>query len=164
MLADTLYAMSEAKPDERLTAEMIDQAAAVAGITILPENKQALLSKLNEQRQAYDAIRKLQVPNQIPPAFRFDPVTALRFGPATESAPDRARGAVSDVGQGSEVEVPNDLEKLAYATIRDTIGGPGTPVSLTFLGRLYDDSTLLAFAAAYQQKTGFQNARPPGFE
>jgi Asp-tRNA(Asn)/Glu-tRNA(Gln) amidotransferase A subunit family amidase len=46
----------------------------------------------------------------------------------------------------------------------DTIGGPGTPVSLTFLGRLYDDSTLLAFAAAYQQKTGFQNAHPPGFE
>ncbi len=45
----------------------------------------------------------------------------------------------------------------------DSIGGPGTPVSLTFLGRLYDDSTLLAFAAAYQRATDFLHLHPPGF-
>jgi Asp-tRNA(Asn)/Glu-tRNA(Gln) amidotransferase A subunit family amidase len=46
----------------------------------------------------------------------------------------------------------------------DSIGGPGTPVSLTFLGRLYHDSALLAFAAAYQQTTDFHHYHPPGFE
>jgi Asp-tRNA(Asn)/Glu-tRNA(Gln) amidotransferase A subunit family amidase len=46
----------------------------------------------------------------------------------------------------------------------DSIGGPGTPVSLTFLGRLYHDSALLAFAWAYQQATGFHHLHPPGFE
>jgi len=45
----------------------------------------------------------------------------------------------------------------------DSIGGPGTPVSLTLLGRLYQDATLLAFASAYQQATGFHDLRPPGF-
>jgi Asp-tRNA(Asn)/Glu-tRNA(Gln) amidotransferase A subunit family amidase len=45
----------------------------------------------------------------------------------------------------------------------DSIGGPGTPVSLTFLGRLYQDATLLAFASAYQQATSFHHLRPPGF-
>jgi Asp-tRNA(Asn)/Glu-tRNA(Gln) amidotransferase A subunit family amidase len=46
----------------------------------------------------------------------------------------------------------------------DSIGGPGTPVSLTFLGALYHDSALLAFASAYQQATGFHRFYPPGFE
>ena len=45
----------------------------------------------------------------------------------------------------------------------DSIGGPGTPVSLTFLGRLYNDSALLAFAAAYQRATDFLHLHPPGF-
>ncbi len=45
----------------------------------------------------------------------------------------------------------------------DNVGGPGTPVSLTFLGRLYDDARLIAFANLYQQKTGFHLAHPPNF-
>lgn len=45
----------------------------------------------------------------------------------------------------------------------DSIGGPGTPVSLTFLGGLYSDATLLAFASAYQRATGFHNLGPPRF-
>jgi Asp-tRNA(Asn)/Glu-tRNA(Gln) amidotransferase A subunit family amidase len=39
-------------------------------------------------------------------------------------------------------------------------GGPGTPVSLTFLGGLYTDARLAAFARAYQQKTGFHLQHP----
>ncbi|MGB9289842.1 MAG: amidase [Terracidiphilus sp.] len=42
----------------------------------------------------------------------------------------------------------------------DNIGGPGTPVSITFLGGLYQDAKLAAFAAAYQQATGFQKLHP----
>ena len=42
------------------------------------------------------------------------------------------------------------------------IGGPGTPVSLTFLGDLYGEAKLLAFARAYQEATGFHRAHPEG--
>jgi Asp-tRNA(Asn)/Glu-tRNA(Gln) amidotransferase A subunit family amidase len=45
----------------------------------------------------------------------------------------------------------------------DRIGGPGTPVSLTFIGGLYNDSALLAFASAYQRETGFHHLHPAGF-
>jgi Asp-tRNA(Asn)/Glu-tRNA(Gln) amidotransferase A subunit family amidase len=39
-------------------------------------------------------------------------------------------------------------------------GGPGTPVSLTFLAPLYQDAKAVALAHAYQQKTGFQLLHP----
>jgi Asp-tRNA(Asn)/Glu-tRNA(Gln) amidotransferase A subunit family amidase len=39
-------------------------------------------------------------------------------------------------------------------------GGPGTPVSLTFLGSLYGDAKLLALARAYQDATGFHLKHP----
>jgi Asp-tRNA(Asn)/Glu-tRNA(Gln) amidotransferase A subunit family amidase len=42
----------------------------------------------------------------------------------------------------------------------DNIGGPGTPVSLTFLGNLYREAELLAFARAYQEATGFHRKYP----
>jgi Asp-tRNA(Asn)/Glu-tRNA(Gln) amidotransferase A subunit family amidase len=42
----------------------------------------------------------------------------------------------------------------------DNIGGPGTPVSLTFLGNLYREAELLAFARAYQESTGFHRKHP----
>jgi Asp-tRNA(Asn)/Glu-tRNA(Gln) amidotransferase A subunit family amidase len=42
----------------------------------------------------------------------------------------------------------------------DDIGGPGTPVSLTFLGGLYRDAQVAAFAHAYQEATGFEKLHP----
>ncbi len=42
----------------------------------------------------------------------------------------------------------------------DQIGGPGTPVSLTFLAGHYQDAKLCAFARAYQQATGFEKLHP----
>jgi Asp-tRNA(Asn)/Glu-tRNA(Gln) amidotransferase A subunit family amidase len=42
----------------------------------------------------------------------------------------------------------------------DNIGGPGTPVSLTFLAGHYQDAKLAAFARAYQDATGFHKLHP----
>ena len=42
----------------------------------------------------------------------------------------------------------------------DNIGGPGTPVSITFLGALYQDAKLAAFSHAYQEATGFLKLHP----
>jgi len=42
----------------------------------------------------------------------------------------------------------------------DDIGGPGTPVSLTFLAGHYQDAKLATFGWAYQQATGFHKLHP----
>mgnify|MGYP001454422021 CR=1 FL=1 len=49
----------------------------------------------------------------------------------------------------------------ANAEIEDNVGGPGTPVSLTFIGRLYGEAKLLALARAYQEATDFHLKQPP---
>ncbi len=63
--------------------------------------------------------------------------------------------------------VPNGLRGKDAPPVQDTaegargnVGGPGTPVSITFLGRLYDDARLCAFAKLYQEKTGFHLRHP----
>lgn len=42
----------------------------------------------------------------------------------------------------------------------ENVGGPGTVVSLTFLGNLYGEAKLLALARAYQEATGFHRLHP----
>jgi Asp-tRNA(Asn)/Glu-tRNA(Gln) amidotransferase A subunit family amidase len=42
----------------------------------------------------------------------------------------------------------------------DNVGGPGTPVSISFLGALYSDARLAALARAYQEETGIHLLRP----
>jgi Asp-tRNA(Asn)/Glu-tRNA(Gln) amidotransferase A subunit family amidase len=42
----------------------------------------------------------------------------------------------------------------------DNMGGPGTPVSITFLSGHYQDAKLCTFARAYQEATGFHKQHP----
>ena len=63
------------------------------------------------------------------------------------------------------VIVPNGLrgDDAPKPQVRDgelQPGGPGTPVSLTFLGQLYGEAKLLAVAKAYQEATGFHLKHP----
>lgn len=117
--AGAFYALAAAKRDEKVTGDMIDEAAALAGIAIPPEKRQAMLSKLNEQRQAYNAIRQLHLPNEVPPAFRFDPVIPGTTAPPAESEPIRTPLAFSDPPAVADGEIPKDLEKLAFANVRE---------------------------------------------
>jgi len=117
--AGALYALAATKREEKINGDMIDQAAALAGITIPPEKREAMLSKLNEQRQAYDAIRQLHLPNDVPPAFRFDPLVPGKTPPPSEPEPVRTSAALSDPPAIADSEIPKDLEKLAFATVRE---------------------------------------------
>jgi Asp-tRNA(Asn)/Glu-tRNA(Gln) amidotransferase A subunit family amidase len=102
---------NEQKPAEpeypKITAEMIDQAAALAGVTIPAADKAAMLEGLNEDRHGYDEIRKLDIPNSVAPAFVFDPlppgatVNSQREKPVYSKAP-------------ATLTAPANLEDLAF--------------------------------------------------
>jgi len=62
--------------------------------------------------------------------------------------------------------LPNGLrgDDAPKARVRENgevdAGGPGTPLSLTFLGQLYGEAKMLALAKAYQDATGFHMQHP----
>ena len=62
--------------------------------------------------------------------------------------------------------LPNGLrgDDAPKARVRDNgeveNGGPGTPLSLTFLGQLYGEAKMLALAKAYQDATDFHQKHP----
>src|ERR1700750_1111284 len=58
----------------KITPEMIDAAAVIAGISLTDEQKKVMLEGLEQLRKSYTAIRDLKVPNGVAPAFVFAPV------------------------------------------------------------------------------------------
>ena len=65
-----------AKPAElpKITPEMIDQAAVLAGVgPFTAEQKKMMLDGLIDQSGGYEQIRELNLPNSVPPAFVFHP-------------------------------------------------------------------------------------------
>src|SRR5512142_2755956 len=67
-------AASEEKKPKKVTREMIDGAAAIAGITVADEYKDMMLRDLNDQVSSYEAIRKLELKNSEQLALSFDPL------------------------------------------------------------------------------------------
>src|SRR6185312_15834046 len=91
-----------------ITQEMIDQAAALAGVTITPEQAKMMLGGLNEQRRAYAEIRKLHLPNSVAPAFVFDPLP-----PGATINTERHSAVYSH----SVATMPRDLEEVAFHSV-----------------------------------------------
>ena len=93
-----------------VTRDLIDAAAAVAGIEVADEHKDAMLAALNEQVENIEEVRALNLGNDRPPALLFDPVLER-----PRTAP-RKTDAVRLSATGP-VRAPGDIEELAFAPI-----------------------------------------------
>ena len=60
----------------KITPEMIDAAAVIAGVSLTAEQKTMMLEGLTKQRDSVAVIRTMKIPNSVAPAFVFDPVPA----------------------------------------------------------------------------------------
>jgi Asp-tRNA(Asn)/Glu-tRNA(Gln) amidotransferase A subunit family amidase len=107
-----LWAQAQGKA--KITKEMIDNAAAIADVSIADEYKQMMLDNLNQQAKGYEDIYALHIPNSTDPALIFDPVLpGMKF--ETQRRPMR----MSKAPAVTSADVPKDLEKLAFATVRE---------------------------------------------
>src|SRR5580698_7686558 len=73
-LAAQAQAQTSPAAPAKITPEMIDAAAALAGITVTAEQKTMMLDGLESQQKSVETIRDLKLPNSVAPAFVFDPV------------------------------------------------------------------------------------------
>jgi Asp-tRNA(Asn)/Glu-tRNA(Gln) amidotransferase A subunit family amidase len=156
-------AAQEATPNEKphpltITNEMIDQAAALAGIAIADEYKQAMLDGLNQQRDSYDAIRKLHLPNSVAPAFVFDPLP-----PGATVQSERAKPVYSKAP--ASLTAPSNLEDLAFASAMDLADllrrRKISSVNLTemYLARLKRYNLILLFGITLTEERALNLAR-----
>ncbi len=73
-----------------ITPEMIDQAGVIAGIgPFTAEQKQMMIDGLVDQNGSIKAIRKLEMPNSVEPAFAFHPLPAAKPYQPIGSASDK---------------------------------------------------------------------------
>jgi Asp-tRNA(Asn)/Glu-tRNA(Gln) amidotransferase A subunit family amidase len=88
----------------------------------------------------------------------FDVIVAPSGGPQLTATNFTGQPAVivPNGFRGPDAPPPASLEDGALANA----GGPGTPVSITFLAPLYQEAKACALAHAFQQKTGFHLQHP----
>jgi Asp-tRNA(Asn)/Glu-tRNA(Gln) amidotransferase A subunit family amidase len=124
-------------------------------------------------RSNRDDLMVRQIANAWPNAFRQARlIPAVEYIQANRLRTRLVAAVEETVGDLDAVVSPSFAENLLLTT--NLTGHPaavlpngfredGTPVSITFWGRLYADDRVLAVAKAYQDATDFHLRRPPGF-
>ncbi len=142
----------------KITPEMIEQAAALAGITIAQEYRQMMLDGLNEQREGYARVRALHMPNSVPPAFVFDPLPPGETVNTQREQPVYGRAPAG-------LTAPANLEDLAFWTAMD-LGDlvrrrKVSSVALTemYIARLKRYDPLLHFVITLTEERALNQAR-----
>src|SRR5215212_2124196 len=97
-----------------ISLDQIAAAEALAGLEYTPEERALLPEGLGEHRAAYAQIRAVPLPNEVPPAFRFDPRPPGQ--PAATLAPAIVAAAVPPA---VEVTRPASLERLDFASVTE---------------------------------------------
>ena len=111
----------QSKPP-KITPEIIDQAAILAGVgPFTAEQKQMMIDGLVDQNGSIKAIRKLNLPNSVAPAFVFRPLGVVNTQSDIPPGNMNQRGPWSKSlnleEKGKTSVAPPNLESLAFATI-----------------------------------------------
>jgi Asp-tRNA(Asn)/Glu-tRNA(Gln) amidotransferase A subunit family amidase len=108
----------QSKPP-KITPEMIDQAAVLAGVgPFTAEQKQMMLDALIDNNGSYKAIRKLNLPNSVPPAYIFHPFPPAGTVAAT-AHPEVEVPAAKEWQPNAELVAPARIDDLAFATVSE---------------------------------------------
>ncbi len=174
LLPGALYTLAaqaqESAPDSKsaelpkITAEMLDQAAILAGVgPFTDEQKKMMLDALNEQRGDYERIRALKMPNSVPPAYVFHPQPAATAKAATRAEAEKPRSAAWT--PHAQVHAPARIEDLAFASISELasllLARQITSVTLTnmYLARLKRYDPKLHFVITLTEERALAQAK-----
>ena len=106
LLPGVLWARLQEGQEPEITKDMLDEAEQVAGLEFTDEERDLMLEGLNEQLADYQELRKVELPNGVPPALYFRPVPPGRSLDRLARPTRRSRVRVASV--------PKDLDELAF--------------------------------------------------
>jgi Asp-tRNA(Asn)/Glu-tRNA(Gln) amidotransferase A subunit family amidase len=173
----TLASQAQGAPDDKaaaafkITPEMLDQAALLAGVTLTDAQKKLMLDGATQQHDGYAKIRALKIPNSVPPAYVFHPLAALSADNA--NLPEcRLNGGDLDImvaadctGDCTGPKAPARIEDLAFATVAELgallFHGKITSLALTqmYLARLKRLDATLHFVISLTEERALAQAR-----
>lgn len=110
LLPGVLWSMAADK--DKVTGEMIDNAAIIADVPIAEQYKQMMLESLNAFTKDYEMIYELKIGNSIAPAIVFDP---LPVGMKLQKERAPAKVAVSNINASG---APKNIEDVAFYSVR----------------------------------------------
>ncbi|MDB5241893.1 MAG: amidase [Spirosoma sp.] len=96
-------------PKKPLTSDMIDVASRVFGLEFTAAERDSMLDNVNNARTSYEALRKIDLPNDVAPALYFNPLPAGFALPTGQSS-----FKASSLGK---VTLPANRDELAYYTV-----------------------------------------------
>src|SRR5690349_12271261 len=102
----------QAEQAGKITAEMIQQAEWIAGITLSEDDRKAIASSVERDQRRYEALRKVDLDNSIPPALTFF------AAPPQAAGGDVRRGEIHPI-ESSSPEKPQSDEALAFLPITE---------------------------------------------
>ncbi len=95
------------KPE--ITREMVIHAEKLIGLEFTDVERDSMLDGLNRNLRNYRTMREVSLPNSVPPALQFNPIPVGKTFPAQQKP--------LQWSSHGPIEVPDDLEKLAYASV-----------------------------------------------
>lgn len=96
-------------PSVSITRSIVAGAEKLLGLQFTPQKRALMLKGLEEQRRHYEAIRKVPLPNEVPPALEFNPVPrGMKF--------DFTRKPFRPSRPGN-VQLPEKLEEVAFYAV-----------------------------------------------
>lgn len=111
LLPGVLWAKAEAAGSATITAAMIKDAAAIAGLTFTDEEIANMVKAVNQDSGRYALLRTAKIPNDVAPPFYFSPlVPGMKV--ERESGPVRFSAAAKRAR-------PANLEEVAFWSVAD---------------------------------------------
>jgi Asp-tRNA(Asn)/Glu-tRNA(Gln) amidotransferase A subunit family amidase len=96
---------------QEIKASVVANAEKIIGIEFTPVERDSMIDDLNDNRESYQNLRTVPIGNATPPALRFEPL------PAGVRLEDMGGGVA--LGPVDHLEVPANIEDLAFWSVRD---------------------------------------------
>ncbi len=153
-----LWGMAEGEP-QKITVDMISQAAVIADVPIPDEDREMMLRNLQDAAKGYDDIYNLHMANGVQPAMVFDPLVT----PDVKFEKTKRPMAMSPALPGRGV--PTNVESVAFNSVRDlaellrTRKVSSTALTEMYLERLRRYNPLLLFVITLTEDRALAQAK-----